>query len=614
MKKRGFKEHFRYWFDNIMSKGTGAMLAALAIAVLGLTLIISLIIFLGGLGEGSLGYTFWDVLSTTINAWMPSSGDGDAAYVVLVAISAIVGVLVTSILIGIISSAVEDKVTEMRRGNSLVLENGHIVILGFKLGEYILLDQLVKYFGNDKACIVVAESMEREEMESAIKDNLDIPSNMRIICRNINITDPVALECCSIETASLVIVNPIEDKQTVRTLMAVASVLDGVEGERARAVGAVELSDYIIPTHICRQYGITLLHTDDMLARIIAHSCTQPGLPAAFSEIFSFEGSEIYIEDTDVKSGSSFKDILYTMKEGVPLGIYRDDATILNPDRNMELLEGDKVILLEKSKGAFQIAEKDYIGHHDDIKVNVPEYKEQDKKVLIIGSNRKLRIIMQELPSNVTDIFLVKSSEKGYEDMCRKLRPNTNIIVYEEDLFEEPELLLKLTEGVDHVIVLNNYHLDEEISDTRNMLTIFKLREIRSKKGSSFTITSEMRREDSRSLILGDDLVDFVISTDMSDMVLAQVALNPKLQDTFNELLSNDGSEFLLRDADFAENCIGISRTVAWFRRILIHKGCILLGYISNESGHSETFINPALSEEITLKPNDKLIVIGRKN
>ena len=99
---------------------------------------------------------------------MPSFEDGSPGYLILMSITAIAGLLFTSVLIGIITSAIEEKIDNLKRGNSFVLEKDHIVVLGFYPGEYTLINQLILAAGDEPACIVIAEDMEREEMEQNI--------------------------------------------------------------------------------------------------------------------------------------------------------------------------------------------------------------------------------------------------------------------------------------------------------------------------------------------------------------------------------------------------------------------------------------------------------------
>ncbi len=210
------KERFQYWFDNRMTKGSlGLIRALIVVSVILAVTMAALIILLGFNEEGEVASVFWDSIATVINAWMPSFEDGSPGYVIIMAITAISGVLFTSVLIGIITSAIEEKIDNLKRGNSLVLEKDHIVVLGFYPGEYTLLNQLILAAAENPACIVIAEDMERQEMEQNILENLDIPKNVRIVCRTVDITDPASIEKCSVETCKTVIVAPTDDLKTI---------------------------------------------------------------------------------------------------------------------------------------------------------------------------------------------------------------------------------------------------------------------------------------------------------------------------------------------------------------------------------------------------------------
>ena len=167
------KNRFSYWFDNRMAKGSLGLIRVLITAsVMFAVLIAAFIIMCGFSEEGERASVFWDSIATVINGWMPSFEDGNLGYLVLMSASAIVGVLFTSVLIGIITSAIEERIYELKRGNSLVLERGHIVVLGFYPGEFTLLRQLILAAAGKPACVVVAEDMDREQMEQNIAETL----------------------------------------------------------------------------------------------------------------------------------------------------------------------------------------------------------------------------------------------------------------------------------------------------------------------------------------------------------------------------------------------------------------------------------------------------------
>lgn len=603
MKKNSFGKRFKYWFDKQMAKGTAVMIGLLAVLMLVVVLLLAFSIMVAS-GEYA-GETVWTVLSTTINAWMPEA-DEDIFSTFIVSLAAVFGLFFTSFIIGIISSGVEDKLTALREGNSTVIENNHTVILGYKQAEYTLIRQLVLASGNSKTCIVVADDIERTDMEESIRSNVDFPRNVKLICRNIDISDPSALECCSIETSSKVIVQPFDDKKTIKVLLAVSTYMKDYPDSNVRIVTSLTDEKLMIPYYTRKKYGFTMLRTREIVARIIAHSCTQNGLSEAFMEVFDFAGNELYLEKLDEISGRKFKDVFYFASGGVPIGVYRNGTTYLNPDRNFELFETDELIVFEEHKGMISITDKNYLYESDEISTYIPEPIEKTK-VLIIGSNNKLGMVVDELPENVESIALagVRHIEDKHE-MCKSIRDDISYELIERDVMDI-SVLEDITYDVSHVVLLSDYMFDEEDADLRNMMIIIKLRDIKERLHRDFTITAEMRREDSRMLIGNDDETDFIVSSNMSAMVLAQIAVTEKLYDSFHELLSNKGNEFELKDSDFISNCVDVSKNVAELRRELLHKGCILLGLIVS----GNTILNPSIDMNVKLLASDKLIVIS---
>ena len=138
MKDYTFSEKFKYWLDKEMSKGTTSIIKLLSLVVLSVVIMISVIIVVFKFREGFFA-TFWDSLATIINAWMPSSEDGELGYLILNTLAAIVGLLLTSILIGVVSSGIEERLENLRNGSSTVIEKEHTVILGYNLGEHGLI-------------------------------------------------------------------------------------------------------------------------------------------------------------------------------------------------------------------------------------------------------------------------------------------------------------------------------------------------------------------------------------------------------------------------------------------------------------------------------------------
>ena len=191
MEKVKLIDRIKYQIDKKLSKSTGNLVIMLGSVIIVFLLLVSFLIIALQINEDFLNVV-WDLLSTTINAWMPEYDD-NVVYMLVQAVMAVIGLLFTSFLIGVITTAIEERLTNLRKGKSRIIECGHTIIVGFETGSYEVLNQLISATGDEKREIVVCEEMEKDEMEDNIHENVEIPKNIEVICRNIDITNPAEL-------------------------------------------------------------------------------------------------------------------------------------------------------------------------------------------------------------------------------------------------------------------------------------------------------------------------------------------------------------------------------------------------------------------------------------
>lgn len=604
-----FKERFGYWFDNRMAKGSLNLIKILIVVSLVVALLIAgLIILFGFNEEGEVASVFWNSIATVINAWMPYYEEGSVGYLILMSVTAIAGVLFTSVLIGIITSAIEERIGDLKKGNSRVLENGHTVVLGFYPGEYTLLRQLILAAGDDPACILVAEDTERDGMEQDISENLEYPKNVRIVCRTVDITDPASLEKCSLETAGAIIVNPTDDLRTLKTVLAVTALLDEKGDPDVRISAILSDNRYLFPAALAEDNNISTFHTKIIIAKMIAHSCTQTGLAETFREVFDFDGCEFYLVPVPDTEGVTFGELSARLENGVPAGIYRDGKTTVNPPADMVLKASDRVIVFTDDDEPETL--KLQAPRADEKEIPSAELPDEEPTdILIFGHNETLPVIMDELPENVARVRLVSSDMpdglKEKADMTAKERGYE--LTYGGSDLKNAEALRELACAASHIVVLNDYGKDPDEADMEAVFLFLNLREIRKSAGLGFNITVELQKENSHKLVGKGEHTDFIVSSSMSSLILSQLAESPELIDMFREILSNSGSELYLKKA----GRLGVdgAHTVSQLRRSLANRGCVMLGYI--DSGKHSRY-NLPLDETVTLSKDDDLIVLGR--
>ncbi|MBQ1307732.1 MAG: hypothetical protein IIY56_06230, partial [Erysipelotrichaceae bacterium] len=351
-------DKLKYWLDKQLSKGTASIIKLLSICVISIVIFVSVVIVLFKLRDGFLE-AFWDSLATIVNAWMPSSEDGEAGYIVLNTITAIVGLFFTSILIGVISSGIEAKLDSIRNGNSIVIEKDHTVILGYTLGEHGLLNQLIIATGDKKRCIVIYTDIEKSEIEQDLHNNVDIPKNIEVICRHGDITNINDLRYCSIDKARVIIINALNDNIRIKALLAVSMLKKEYPECNANIIACVSDEQHLLPRNKTDNNNIIMLKTDDIMAKMIAHTATEPGLSVAFKELLNFEGNELYFEKDERFYGKSVFELAIYIDKATLMGVKHNDRIVLNPDRDMVVQEGDEVLLFEEDERTYEIRDID---------------------------------------------------------------------------------------------------------------------------------------------------------------------------------------------------------------------------------------------------------------
>lgn len=603
------KERFTYWFDNRVNKGGSlGFIRTLIIASILLAVVIAGIIIACGFHEdGEPAGVFWDSIATLLNAYVPSFGDGSFGYILLMAISAIAGLLFTSVLIGIVTSAIEEKIIDMKKGNSLVLEENHTVILGFREGEYTLLEQLILAAGGAPACVVVAEDMDRSEMEDAIRGNLEIPKNFRIICRTADIIDPVSIDKLSVETCRSVIISPTDDVRTVKALLAVSSRLHEAGNDSVRVNAILTGSQHRFLASLADRHNITALQTNETISKIVAHSCTQRGISETFREVFNFEGSELFLADLRDAVGLSFAELVRRVADATPVGIFRDGRALLAPPADERMEQGDRLLVFAADAGSARLLPA---GQAPEETPDVAVLAEEETQAVLLGCNETLPLILRELPENVTAVTLAGAEYSPDHRAAIAATANARglAVRFHAAGVDTEDALADLARGASHIVILNDHEKEEETADMEVMFLLLALRDIRAREGLQFNITAEMRREANQDLVLDEDHTDFVVASSMSSLFLAQLAESPELICVFRELLSNVGTELYLKRIGAAAD--GLRCTVRELRSALVEQGYVFLGYVN---AAFESVFNPPLDAELALTDADRLIVLGEK-
>ncbi|MEA5060722.1 MAG: hypothetical protein VB049_11960 [Candidatus Pelethousia sp.] len=622
MKKAPLRARLRYQFDNIMARGT----IPLIIMLLSITLVVVLAI--GVLSWvvnrnvfGSLGNSIWQNLMHALDAGALAGLQAESGplFLALMTITTVCGIFITSMLIGIINSGLENKFENLRKGNSKVIEADHTVILGFDNRIFTMLAELVIANENrTRPRIVILGTEDKEVMDQSVRDYLPDHKNTGIICRTGDTADSVALERCSVEACRSIIVNEANDAKTIRTILSVTNYLKAYPENQAHITAVIHEESNVDVAKIAGEGRVEVVFFADAMSRIIAHTCRQPGLSLVYSELFSYEGNEIYTEAIPTFAGKTFGQVLALPENACVIGLKRNKQALINPPMDTLIDSADEIILIAEDDGIAQV-ETVEPGRETLFAKEAGSWGEQPDSLLVLGHNGLLTGMVEELDryvapgSRVTvacDSQAAILETEGLRDRLRTMSLRTVLC----DRCERKVLENFVSEGYRNIVVLSDAQADPEVADATTLMVLMHLRDIAKKTKAEFSVTSEMLDVRNQELAKITKVNDFVVSSNLTSLLTVQISENRLLAAVFADLLDEEGSEIYLKPA-YNYVVTGSPVNFRTITQAAARKGEIFIGYKDMErtgEGIKTTVrLNPPKRETITFDSEDMIIVIA---
>jgi len=623
--KSSFKQKFQYWFDNIMSRGLAAQIALLAAFSLAIILAVSLFVKLIGLApERGFLEVAWISLMRTLDAGTMGGDTGPWPYLLAMLAVTLGGVFVVSALIGVLSAGVEDKLAELRKGRSIVLEQGHTIILGWSPQVFTIVSELVIANENQKRpAIAILADRDKVEMEEEISARVPELKNTRVVCRSGSPIDPADLAIVRPQTARSIIILPqgdMPDASVVKAILALTHFHD----QRAEPHHIVTQIRNTRTLDVLKLIGtrdhITPLLTGDLIARVTAQTSRQSGLSVVYTELLDFGGDEIYFHDEPALVRKSYGEALTAFEDSSVIGMLTTDGTVsLNPAMDTHFSTGDKVIAISADDDTIKLSgfaqppvDNSVIRGIHAATLPKPE------RALILGWNAAGPVIVNELDHYVfpgSEVLVVAGEDpEEIRTQCAGIT-NQRLDVRKGDTTDR-RLLDKLdVESFDHVIVLADSRFDVQVADARTMITLLHLRDISLRDETPFSIVSEMLDLRNRELIESAKVDDFIVSDHLVSLLTTQLSENPKLEAVFTDLFDPDGCEIYLKPmSDYVQAGVPVNfYTVveSTRRRNETAIGYRLLREAKDADKSYGIHTNPKKSEMVTFADEDKVIVLA---
>jgi voltage-gated potassium channel Kch len=623
-------ERLRYRFDDYMSRGTVALIGGLAALSLVVVMLAGLVLAVAGItpdGGERLGFleAVWASLMRTLDAGTMGGDTGWGFRLVMLGVT-FGGIFVISTLIGVLNNGIEAKLDELRKGRSVVVENGHTVILGWSPQVFAIVSELALANANQRrSAVAILAEKDKVEMEDEIRDRVGAAAGRtRVICRTGNPIEMSDLEIVNPHGARSIIILAPEggepDSRTIKTILAltnnpdrrrepyhiVAEIRDPKNLEVARMVGRDE---------------VELLLVGELISRIAAQTCRQSGLSVVYTELLDFGGDEIYFQEEPRLAGQTFGEALLAYETSAVIGLRLPGGVQLKPPMGTRLQAGDQVIAISQDDDTVRLSGRADLGIDADAIRSAAPRQARPERTLILGWNRQAPTIINELDSYVapgSQVLVAADDPDGKAAIARECGGvrNQSVAFYEADTTDRRTLDSLGVQDYDHVITLSYRDtLDPQEADARTLVTLLHLRDIAGKAGQRFSIVSEMLDIRNRQLAEVTRADDFIVSDRLISLMLSQISENKELAPVFADLFDPEGAELYLKPAG---DYVQLGRPVNFYTVVEAarRRGEVAIGYrLQAQAGSAADSygvkVNPDKAEKVAFAETDRVIVLA---
>lgn len=620
-------DRVRYWFDSTLARGASALVGWMALLCLAVVVPASaLVVWTDPHAPESLPDRLAQVWRLTGETLRLGGATGTPLRVTTSVLLALVALLYVSTLVGLITTALTERLTALRRGRSTVLEQGHVVVLGWSEQVFTVVSELVAANANQRrAAVAVLADRDKTAMEEALSAKVGPMGRTRLICRSGPTTDPAVLTLTSPATAGVVLVLPRDepdaDAEVVKTLLALRAALPG-QG-RPPVVAAVRDDRYRLAASLAAGPGGIVLESDTVTARLIVQAARRPGLSLVHQELLDFAGDEFYLVAEPALTGRPFGDALLSYPTSSVVGIVRGGTPVLNPPPHTPLVEDDLLVVISRDDDTIW---------HADCADSVEKAAmatglatpARPERVLLLGWNRRAPLMVDQLrrrarPGSAVDVVADagEATVRQVGEAGAHHGTDLPLTLHPGDV-TRPETLQGLdVHSYDSVIVLGQDPAPgqpPDEPDNRTLVTLLLLRRLEEASGRELPVVTELVDDRNRALAPLGPGADVIISGKLIGLLMAQISQNRHLAAVFEELFSADGTGIRLRPAgDYV--LPGCETTFATVVAAARQRGECAIGYRSHDDASTSpgygVRINPPKAGRRRWTAADEVIVVG---
>lgn len=642
-----WRDTYRYRFDTFMAKGGKSAFIGLMVLFLGFWVVLGLIrgLLYWGFPQGAENVDgfFAHLWLVFLHMMDPGTMLNDVPYspiykIVTVA-SGLVGVVILSMLIGFVTTALSTKLSELRKGHSRVLERGHTLILGWNERVVEIIRELVIANESEKdGCVVILADRDKVLMDDEIDLRVQQLQTTRVVTRSGNTSSQVALHNVAVTECRSIIVlatcteaaSDLEkmssDAKVIKTILALMNVRP--EGRQFNIVAEIYSErNRSIVQHVAPG-EITTLDTGEILAKILVQTSRSSGLSVVYTELLSFDGCEMYFYNDPRWAGKSFSELQYHFPDGVPIGLRTAGGEILvRPDAQRVMRSDDDILIVAEDNSTIEFRAAP-VATARELTLKPGRLDPTIERNLILGWNEKASTIISEYEQYVqedsTIVVMVRepsAATRAQIYATEHALSKINLFLLEEDPMDTRALMEVKPFSFNNIIILSQDPAirDPEKTDSETIILLLMIRDIFQKhpqESKRTKLITEVMNSENMELVSRAGVNDFIISNRFVSMIFAQISEEKDMKRVYDDLFQEDGSEIYLKPASLYFDELPIEVSFADLMRIAQQRDevCIGVKIKALEKLIDKNFgvdLIPEKNTRYTLQPNDSLVVFS---
>ena len=440
----------------------------------------------------SFVYTGGEKISLMIFLDPPSLADASSpTEMVFGVIELLIGLFIGGALISIITELLTNISNDIKHGYYPYKGKNHIIIINKNSKLEFILNEMNYYYKDAEQMQDVVLFLSFEEDIENFGQNLQQYSNINITSIKGDLLNWNSYEKLNINSAKKLLILKEEINKTQHLNIKISRYLLSNEFFSNNGLQFIIESENDKTTQVVyeeifkgtkNKYHI--INHNGIIEKFLNRAILETDYFKAYSNLLSFEGFEFYtLNVQDVFDEEiTFKNACMRFTDGILIGIERNEHLILNPAKEILLLQNDKLITILENSLAYLISSYEDV-NVEFLKIDKPELK-TSRNICIIGdyddihekqitefltqqSIENLKRIVLENNDYVVDSFWDKVASKNYDMIILNLEDDDEFILtmYLRNRFKNNHKLLNSLVNIIHNPVNAKLLVDKKFKD-----------------------------------------------------------------------------------------------------------------------------------------------------